>query len=354
MREDAERSAILETRALWFFSELAKVRPGGRVEAAARGLYRYVVDKFVDAEHGGLVWSVGPAGEQRSARKQVYAQAFAVYAFSAYAGAFDDREARGRALALAALVEARAWESGKGGYVEAFSRDWSAIDDWRLSERDLNAPKTMNTHLHVLEAMTALHRLAGNDFTAATLAKNIDLFIERFIAPRGAHVSLFYDMDWVDRCGDESYGHDIEASWLLCEAASALDDKARLAAARVHALRLAEAALGALDEDGGLVYERGEAGLDARRHWWPQAEALVGFYNAYELTGEKRYEAAAAGVWAFIRQHQIDRANGEWFWFSAADKGAPNPYKAGFWKGPYHNGRAMMEMLRRLGEHGDD
>lgn len=350
VRADAERGAVLETRALWFFSALARARPSERASAAARALYRYVTKTFVDVEHGGLVWSIASDGTWTCDRKQTYAQAFAVYAFCAFAASFGDNEAGGRALMLARLLEERVWDQAQGGYLEAFARDWSQIADMRLSERDLNAPKTMNTHLHILEAYTSLHGLVDDDFSRRCLTRVLDLFLERFVRPRRRHVSLFYSVDWCDMCTDESYGHDIEASWLLCEAAQTLGEERRKVEARAAALALAEAALEALDSAGGLVYERHAdgRGLVAERHWWPQAEALVGFYNAYQLSGDARYARAAERIWRFIRAQHIDEERGEWLWLARADAPKRGPYKAGFWKGPYHNGRAMMEMIRRL------
>lgn len=349
IRRDAHRGAILQARVLWFFSELARARPDSGAGEAARSQYRYLLEHFDDVEHGGLVWSVAPSGEWVSDRKQVYVQAFAIYAFSAYAIVFGDGEALARALDLARFLEERAWDSQREGYVEAFSRDWRPIEDVRLSERDLDAPKTMNTHLHVLEACTALHRAAGQGFTKALLERNVALFLERFVRPRGRHLTLFYSMAWDSLCGDESYGHDIEASWLLCEAADALGDAGRAREVHAVARTLADAVLDvALDADGGIAYERLPAGLIRERHWWPQTEALVGFYNAYELTGDGRFREASARVWEFVKRHQIDREHGEWRWLSDLDAPARGPYKAGFWKGPYHNGRAMMEMMRRL------
>lgn len=350
-RADADKGVILHTRALWFFSETARARSSTEAKAAAAALYEFITERFTDAELGGLVWSLTADGAWKEDRKQVYAQAFAVYAFAAYARAADSPEALERAMDLAALLDAQAWDAGRGGYVEAFARDWSPIDDVRLSERDLNAPKTMNTHLHVLEAATGLHLAAGLGDTARFLARNIDIFIDRFIAPRGDHVSLFYSMDWRDQCADESYGHDIEASWLLWEAAEALGDEKRLAAAKRHALALAGTTIGkAVGADGGIAYERhaDARGLVSECHWWPQAEAIVGFYNAFQLSGEERFAEAAAAVWAFVKSNQIDRRHGEWTWLSAQDAPKRGPYKAGFWKGPYHNGRAMMEMMKRL------
>ncbi|MEQ8749647.1 MAG: AGE family epimerase/isomerase [Amphiplicatus sp.] len=352
VRSDADKGLILHARALWFFSESARTTLSVEARTAAAGLYEFIVERFTDTEFGGLVWSLTANGAWKEDRKQVYAQAFAVYAFAAYARAADSAEALERAIDLAALIDAQAWDAERGGYVEAFARDWSPIDDVRLSDRDLNAPKTMNTHLHVLEAATGLHVAAGLEDTARFLARNIDIFIERFIAPRGGHLSLFYSMDWRDLCADESYGHDIEASWLLWEAAEALGDEKRLAAAKRRARALAESTFDkAVGADGAIAYERhaDARGLVVESHWWPQAEAIVGFYNAFELSGEERFAAAAANVWSFVKANHIDRRYGEWTWLSAQDAPKRGPYKAGFWKGPYHNGRAMMEMIKRLG-----
>ncbi|MEQ8934281.1 MAG: AGE family epimerase/isomerase [Amphiplicatus sp.] len=351
VRKDADKGVILHTRALWFFSEVARATSSTEAQAAACALYEFIVERFTDADLGGLVWSLTADGAWKEDRKQVYAQAFAVYAFAAYARATDSSEALERAIDLAALIDGQAWDAERGGYVEAFARDWSPIDDVRLSERDLNAPKTMNTHLHVLEAATGLHLAAGLKDTARFLMRNIDIFSERFIAPRGDHLSLFYSMDWRDLCGDESYGHDIEASWLLWEAAETLGDEKRLAGAKRHALALAGSTFGkAISPDGGIAFERhaDARGLVGERHWWPQTEAIVGFYNAFELSGEERFAEGAGAVWAFVKTNHIDRRHGEWTWLSAQDAPKRGPYKAGFWKGPYHNGRAMMEMMKRL------
>ncbi len=356
IKEGAVRSANLQTRALWFFSEYAAYIGGGRVRSIADEQYRYVIDALMDKEHGGVFWSVSADGAPVSMRKQTYAQAFAIYALSAYALVSNNQEATALALELARLLEERARDGVRGGYVEAFARDWSPVEDVRLSDRDMNAPKTMNTHLHVLEAHTALHRLVNDDFTRCLLEASIRLFETHFVAPgHGRHLALFYSLDWESQCHDESYGHDIEASWLCHEAAEALGDEEVIEQARLRAVSLAEEALNALDGEGGLIYERiAGSEPDRTRHWWPQAEALVGFYNAYQISGEAVFEDAAARVWSFIKRYQIDYQKGEWRWHAVTDRGVASPYKAGFWKGPYHNGRAMMEMIRRLNGGGND
>nr|WP_246408833.1 AGE family epimerase/isomerase [Parvularcula dongshanensis] len=349
--KSAPRGSVQHARALWFFSALAGFRDDPKAAEAAHATRRGFAP-FFDRDHGGVFWALDADGTPSETRKQTYAQAFAIYALSAYAAAFEDEAAKEEALTLARLLEERTVDRAKGGYLEAFAQDWSAIPDQRLSAKDMNAPKTMNTHLHVLEGYTALHALCRSEFTAGVLADSIDLFADRFSGARDdGHLALFYDDDWNDQGGGESYGHGIEASWLLHEAAVALGDQARLSRAETLAIRTADAALTAYTQGGGLAYERHEDGTSVgERHWWVQAEAMVGFENAYALSGEAKYRDTAAGLWDFIRAEVIDPEHGEWGWFSRADLPARGPYKSGFWKGPYHNGRAMMEMIRRLKE----
>ncbi|MBB4660372.1 AGE family epimerase/isomerase [Parvularcula dongshanensis] len=349
----ADKGSVVTARTLWFFSELVKRAPDDWEAAeAAHGLRRDLNRLFLDEKHGGYVWSAKADGGWADDKKQTYAQAFAIYAMVSYAEAFRDESAKAEALALAQLLEHKTWELKYGGYLEAFAQDWGQGADQRLSEKDVDAPKTMNTHLHVLEAYTSLHRLVGSSFTHDILRQNIDLFNDLFVKPRDAcHLSLFYANDWTNLSDDISYGHDIEAGWLLCEAAEALEEPRRIAAAHRTVASIANGVLNdGLSELGGLLYERHPetTGPVKEHHWWVQAEAIVGFYQAYQSTGDQRFRRASEAVWSFTDREVIDHANGEWHWFSQAEQPLKGPYKAGLWKGPYHNGRAMMEMVKRM------
>jgi mannobiose 2-epimerase len=343
---EAAKSIILNTRLLWFFS--AMVAADDRAAALAKRAADYLRAHFLDAEHGGLYWVLKADGQPEDTRKQAYAQAFAVYAFAEYHHATGDAAALVFARDLQALIEAKYWDAGAGGYIEALDREWNPPADQRLSDKDLDAPKTMNTHLHVLEAYTRLHVVAPTADTRAALRRILSLFVERFVRADG-HLRLFFDMDWNDLSRSVSYGHDIEASWLIWEAAEALGDETLLAQARPIVLALAESARReGMNTAGAFSYEKGHEGhLDPNGEWWEQAEALVGFINAWQMTSEAKWLDAAEKVWAYTRAQYGAGGASEWTWYAAS---APKDkiYKAGQWKCPYHNGRAMIELDHRL------
>jgi len=350
---DANKGIVLNSRLLWFFSAMAAHGNRGDCRTLAVRAFDYLVRYFDDPDHGGAVWDLAHDGSVRNDKKQVYALCFCIYAFAEYFSASGDAAALDLARDYAELIESHAADPQYGGYFEAYARDWSPIDDYRLGRGDLNAPKTMNTHLHLLEAYTALHRVAPGEVTRQRLRKVIDLLCECIYEPNRGHLRLYFDIAWNNQASVVSYGHDIEASWLLWEAAESLDDETVRARVRPVTLKLAAKCLAeGIGPDGQVCNEfnvvagrRSEEAI-----WWIQAEALVGFLNACELSGESQYRQACDRVWRFIAERQIDREGGDWHWLAAGTcDPAERPYKAGFWKGPYHNGRAMLECSRRLG-----
>ena len=344
----APLSLVYVARLLWFFSALARRSGEAGHRAAADLCCALLLRDFPDPRYGGLYWEIAADGRPLARKKQTYGLAFAVYALAEHHRAGGDDESLQQATGLARLIEERLFDCEHGGVFEALDRDWRPLADVRLGPTDLNADKTLNTHLHLLEAWTALVRSAPT--AAPRLRELLQLYLARFTtAPEGTAVG-FYTRDWTPLDAGHSPGHAIEASWLLCEAADALGDPALQSAARSAALDLAEGVLTrALDGDGGTVAELRDGRVsDPRRVWWVQAEAMVGFFNAWQIGGDARYLQASRNSWAFIRAHQVDPQHGEWRWFSALDAAAPTAGFAGPWKGPYHNGRALMEMLRRL------
>jgi len=230
------------------------------------------------------------------------------------------------------------------------SEDWSPLEDMRLSEKDANEPKSMNTHLHILEPYTNLYRYWKNPLLGESIRKLIRVFLDQIIDRRTAHFNLFFDMDWTVKSSIVSYGHDIEGSWLLSEAAEELGDEALINEVNEMALRMVNVTLDeASDDDGSIFYESEGMHLDTDKHWWPQAEAMVGYTNAWKLTGDQKYLDQAEKVWDFIDLYLVDHELGEWFWRVDLD-GTPyiSDEKAGFWKCPYHNSRALMEVMKRL------
>ncbi len=327
---DAPRSIILYTRLLWYFSAVGE-------RALADRAAHYIRRHFV--HDGGVVWMLDAGGAVIDAKLQGYAQAFAIYAFAEYHALTGDTEALAFVRDLQNVLETRFWDSEYGGYIEAIG------GDQRLSDKDIDAPKTMNTHLHVLEAYARLHAVAPDAASEHALRRILIVFLDRFAT--GDHLRLFHNMDWRDRTQSVSFGHDIEASWLLWEAAEVLSDAALIDRARPAVLALARATLAEGFTAHGLAYERGFDGhLDQAGEWWGQAEGLVGFVNALRMTGDDAYLAAAERLWTHIKAGFRD-GDAEWTWY-ARSASRPPVYKAGAWKCPYHNGRAMLELEKRL------
>lgn len=360
----ANRACVLNARILWTFAAAAARYPEPAYAAMARRAYQVLTTHFADREHGGFFMELTPDNQIANDLKHTYAQAFALYALCQYF-AFDGSAAVRQSLQdLFALLEAKAKDPRHAGYREAFTRDWRPSAENRMA--DHNEPKSMNTHLHVLEAYAALARVWPDPRVLGRLRELLTLFLDRIIRPTG-HLGIFFDDDFVETPASTavcSFGHDVEAAWLLLEAAHALGDAGLLARTQAASLKLLDAVerVG-LDKDGGMFLESVRHGSHVRtnKHWWIQAETLVGFMNGYQLTGQARYWEAVKLSWDFIDRHVIDRARGEWFTkvdrlgrpFLTEPPDDPSPYyrndwKIDPWKCPYHNGRACLEMIQRL------
>lgn len=344
---EAPKGGILNARILWSFSAAyLKLRDPFYLEMATRAR-DYIFRYFFDEKHGGTYWCLKSNGESLDTKKQIYSQAFFIYALSTYHMATGDRESLDRAIELYRLIEKHSYDRERGGYFEAFTREWGEIADLRLSTKDANEKKTMNTHLHVLEAYTALYRVWSDPVLGQQLAGLVNVFAERIVDPETSHLNLFFDEEWNRRSSIVSYGHDIEASWLLCEAASVLGEEESI---KGLALRIASAAHEGIAEDGSLYYEKDDAAghFDRDRHWWVQSEAVVGFLNAWQISGDSSWLEMASDALEYIRKNLVDPVNGEWYWSIRAD-GTINrdDDKAGFWKCPYHNTRMCLEILSR-------
>jgi mannobiose 2-epimerase len=347
----AQRGMLLTARLLWTFSAAHRRHERPEHLAMADRAYRDLQANFRDNAHGGYWWALRADGRIAQDHKQVYGQAFALYALAEYHLATGRREILDEAVALFELLQTRAHDHRHGGYIEAFDRTWRPIADMRLSDADLNAPKSQNTHLHLLEAYTALFRLWPDVRLGRALRDLVLVMSGRITDPASGHLRLFFSREWTPIGEAISPGHDIEASWLLTDAAGALSDATLFAQVRTWVVRIADATLAeGGDSDGGLFNQTGPAGVtDPRKEWWPQAEAVVGFINAAELSGEARHWEAAMRSWDFIEQRLIDRRHGEWFRGVTRDGAVLREHpKISFWKCPYHNGRAALEATRRL------
>ncbi|MGA2217609.1 MAG: AGE family epimerase/isomerase [Terracidiphilus sp.] len=347
----AAKGLILNARILWTFSKAFSVYGDPLYLDAARRAYEYLIRFFWDNEFGGTYWLVDYLGRPLDARKRIYGQAFTVYALAEYFHATGDAEILARALQMVEVIESVSHDNQHGGYFETYERDWSLAEDQRLSEVDMDEKKSMNTHLHMLEAYAALLRLHENPTVRLRLRELILIFLDHIVDPANHCFILFFDEEWKRRSGVISFGHDIEGSWLMCEAAEVLGDKPLLKRVQAVAVEMAQAVYAhGLDHDGGLMYERKPDGhFNTDKHWWPQAEAVVGFLNAYQLSGKQRFEFAAERSWSFIEKHIVDHDKGEWFWLVSRE-GIPDARqdKVGPWKCPYHNSRTCFEVMERM------
>lgn len=354
----ADKGAILNARILWTFSAAYRVLGKKEYLTAATRAKDYIIRYFLDPEYGGVYWSVNYKGEPVDTKKQFYAIGFVIYGMSEYARATGDEEALRIALELFDIIEEHAWDAEFGGYIEAMTCDWQPIADMRLSEKNENYPKSQNTHLHIIEPYTNLYRtisslnIANSQLSTLNhqLKRLISIFTDKILNPETDHLDLFFGMDWKRMGRQESYGHDIECSWLLHEVALVLGDKEILAKVEPIVRKVAKASGKGLNPDGSMCYEANlETGhFDTDRHWWVQAENVVGWLNIYQHFGDKDAWQKAINCYQYILNFLIDREHGEWYWSCDAN-GIPNRHadKAGFWKCPYHNGRMCLEIIER-------
>lgn len=352
LKQEAPKGLILNSRLLWTFSALYRQLADKRDLVLAQRAYEYLENHFRDNNHKGYVWRVTTDGSILDGSKKIYGQAFCIYALSEYYRASGRDDSLNRAKEIFHLVETYAHDEAHGGYFEVRSRDWSAAEDMRLSEKDMDTAKSMNSHLHVLEAYTNLYRIWPDRAVSERLQELIGLFGNRMLTPAG-HFNLFFDEDWTERSDSYSYGHDIEGAWLLYDAAKALDHASlpeQVARWTVNIASIVGAE--ALDGEGGLAYAGREgAVVDPNREWWPQAEAILGFWYAYRISGEEKFKEMVDLLWKFVQSRIVDPEGGEWFWRVFADGAVDTEEpKISEWKDPYHGVRMCLKMLQSLAD----
>jgi len=350
-KASAGKGLILNARILWTFSAAWRLTKSPEDAKLAERALRYLETYFRDASSGGYFWELDPEGAPVNKLKKIYGQAFCIYALTEYHRSFDDPAALTAAVDTFRLLEQHTRDAIHGGYWETLTQSWKPCEDVRLSEKDLNEKKSMNNHLHLLEAYTNLFRVWRDPLLEQRLQELIDIFDAHILNPAKSHFRHFFDDAWNVRSDTYTYGHDIEGSWLLVEAAEVLGGKDTLDRTRQTAVSIARAVLQeGLDADGGLFYEgRDGTVILTDKEWWPQAEGVVGFLNAWQLTGDAGFFQAARKCWGFIREKIVDPVHGEWFW-AVSRKGVPDHSlpKVSMWKCPYHNSRACLEMVHRL------
>ncbi len=344
----ADKGCILNSRILWFFSNAYMTIREDECLAYAKHSYEFLKNAFIDQENGGVYWTVTYEGVARDNSKHTYNQAFAIYALASYYGASGDREALQLAYALVDKVENCCKDDI--GYLEAFDRAFQPVDNEKLSENGVMASRTMNTLLHVFEAYTELYRVDKNPKIAELMRWMLDIFAEKVYNPKQRRLEVFFDFHMNSLIDLNSYGHDIEASWLIDRGVEVLGDPKYYEKITPITMDLASHVHSAAMDENSLYNECEDGRVDTKKVWWVQAEAILGFLNGYQMDPSKtEYLETVGKVWDFTRDFIIDHRKGsEWFNELYKD-GTPIKTKeiVGPWKCPYHNGRMCFEVINR-------
>lgn len=348
---EADKGSVLNTRILWTFSSACRILQNQDYLLIADRSKDYLMNNFFDSRNNGIFWLLDNRGKVKDGKKQIYAEAFAIYALVEYYRTTNDEVSLEKAIELFRLIEKHSFDTRFDGYFEAFSMDWGELTDLRLSEKDANEKKTMNTHLHVLEAYTNLYRVWKDEHLKQQLERLIRVFTDKIVNNRTFNLNMFFDEEWNDKTDLISYGHNIESSWLLYEAAVVLGEQSIIQKVKDISLSIADTSKDGIMPDGSMIYEKffKTGHIDYDRHWWVQAESVAGFLNAFHLSGKEEYLDLSLAAWKFISDNLIDKKNGEWYWGVDNDlKPNTKDDKAGFWKCPYHNSRMCLEIIEKV------
>lgn len=342
---DAPRATVFVARLLWTLSAVDRAAGSAETRRQAERTSRFLLTRSADKWFGGFFWSVTAAGRGYEPDKHLYAQAFAIFGLAAYARASDDPAALRQALAAFRITQAKMQVAGG----ESFNRYWWTTKNRRMAEGSTIGQRSMNAHLHLLEALTELLTASKAEDVRDALEALLRLFFSRFIVSEGTHSWPALDTSLRPVGKTISYGHDIEASWMLDAAADALGDRELADETRLAASRLCRGALAGIMEDGSLANSGEAQGVtDRSRIWWVQAEAMTGLLNEYARSGDLTMLDRAEALWRYIEAHVLDRDGGEWFWRVAPDgtpdRGLP---RVDVWKDPYHQVRACLQMMER-------
>jgi mannobiose 2-epimerase len=368
LRPDENAFLVYQARMTWTAAAFAAFSGAHHDEFVgyARHGIAFLDDRMRDKEQGGFHWIVGAAGTldpRLGDEKHVYGTAFVVYAASVVRQVIGDERALKVARDAFDWLEQHAHDPKHGGYFEAIRRDGTPILSWQasapLSQRTDRLGvyygfKSMNSHIHLLEALTELAKVDDRPIVHERLRETFLIVRDRIAVEPGA-LNLYLTPDWRAIPAHDSFGHDVETAYLLVEAARELklpDDPQTWQVARLlvdHALEWG------WDEQYGGFYDKGESfgggAFDLKKVWWTQAEGLntLLLMHQYDKRRTDRYSKAFWKQWAFIEKHMIDPIDGGWYSETTRDgRLIGNGDKANQWKANYHTSRALMNVVRTL------
>jgi mannobiose 2-epimerase len=345
----APRGLVMTSRFLWTYSEAYRIF--GKKEYLDFAIYvkDTLLKTLYDREQGGFFWSADGYDKPLDNKKVLYGQAFALYGLSTFQMIAPSDENADLCKEIFTLLETHGKDPVLGGYYEALNRDWTYSGKNNLGADDIPCEKSMNTNLHMLEAYTRYFLQSADKEVKKSLIELISIIMEKIYDPLSGHQKLYFSKDW-EPIGDvESYGHDVETSWLLWEALEILENKPLQEKYRKMVLTMLDVSSDkATAPDGSLYNEKKGEHLDTVRIWWVQAEYAVSLMNGWMMTGKEKYKEKLSAIWNYIKENQIDNENGEWFWGILDNGTMVNREKGGMWKTPYHNGRACMELIQRI------
>jgi cellobiose epimerase len=344
----ADKGIVLNSRILWTFSRAYIENKNPEYLKIAKRAFDYIKKYFWDSKNGGVYWSIKANGQPSETRKIIYGHSFAVYGASEYFRATASKPALLFAQDVFNAIVKHSYDTKMGGYIEAYGQDWSEINDYLLAKGD--SRKSMNTHLHLMECFANLYRVDKSESVRFHLQHCIEIVLDKIIGKDNTRQTLFFTENWVPRSKGFSYGHDIESSWLIQESAEILGNEELTKKAKAKCIEMARSACEGLQSDDGMIYEFDpeNAYSNSSRDWWVMAEAMVGFYNAYQNTGKAHYLEKSEKSWEFIKKYLIDKENGEWFGGVTPDHKVTGTSKITMWKCPYHNARACLEIYHRI------
>lgn len=352
----ATKFITLNARLIWTFSSAYRILGDEQYKVMAERAYDYFIKHFWDDAHDACHTRVDEFGNPVDKHRYIYGNAFAIYGLSEYARAFDSEEARSYARRLVASLEKYDYDPVYKGYFESLNEDMTHNPWIHGVNRNPSDEKTMNTHLHLIEAYTCLLRTEKTNLMQRKVREQLYVMLNKIVDHDIHHYYYFQDRAWNPTTQEISFGHDIEGSWLMMETAEVLGEPEAMRYAQDTCMNIARACYeqGFRHEDGAMFseYDPVTGHASNRLSWWEQNEAVVGFLNAWEITGDEKFLDASLKCFEFADKHFVDHEKGGWFAVLSLDgTQVASAQKQNDYTCPYHNGRMCMEIIERYRRH---